>query len=116
MTVTGISFGVDRIMDFINSKEKTTTKIYIAALEPADQLASKLRSIGLNCTMDLADRPLRKQLEYVNARGIPYVIFYGPEESKSGKLKIRDMSSGKEHEFSLSALNKLKDFLEKNSM
>jgi len=37
-----------------------------------------------------------KNLEYANSLGIPFVLFVGKKELQEGKLKLRDMKSGKE--------------------
>ncbi|MBI2541914.1 histidine--tRNA ligase [Candidatus Woesearchaeota archaeon] len=99
----GISFGVDRIYDAIaekqESKQKTSTKIYvipIKTLSESMKIAQQLRAAGINTDIGLMERGPSKNLEYANSLGIPFVVFAGKKELEQGKLKLRDMGSGKE--------------------
>ena len=46
--------------------------------------------------IDLTGKGPSKNLQYANILGIPYVLFVGEEELKQGKVKLKDMKSGKE--------------------
>lgn len=48
------------------------------------------------CDIDLMGRRLGKQIEYANAIGARKVVIVGPQELKEGKVKVKDMKSGKE--------------------
>ena len=45
---------------------------------------------------DLMGRDMKRQLEYVNAQGIPFAVFVGPQELKKGRFTVRDMKTGKQ--------------------
>lgn len=60
------------------------------------KIATQLRNKGINTDIDLSGRDVKKNLEYAAAAGIPYVVFVGEKEMKAGKIKLRDMSRGKE--------------------
>ena len=99
----GVSFGVDRIYDALIEKEKilqrTKTKIYIIPIKTLNEsmkVAQQLRGGGINTDIDLLDKGPSKNLEYANSLGIPFVLFVGKKELQEGKLKLRDMKSGKE--------------------
>lgn len=102
----GISFGVDRLMELLKlAKErkapKSVVNIFIAVVGDeqypyAVGVAQQLRAAGANVSLDLTDRSLKKQFEYANANGMPFVAVIGEKEAKEGKLTLRDMSSGKE--------------------
>ena len=99
----GISFGVDRIYDALverqETKQKTNTKVYlipIKTLNESMKIAQQLRDAGINTDIDLNDKGPSKNLEYANSLGIPYVIFVGKKELEEGKVKLRDMKTGKE--------------------
>jgi len=47
-----------------------------------------------------------KALQYANSKGINYVLFVGEKELKSKKLKLKDMSSGKESNLGLNGIIK----------
>ena len=72
------------------------------------QLSKNLRNIGVPNEYDLMGRDLRKQLDYANSKGIPYLIVLGPKEIASGKIKLRDMKTGEEKEISLSKIDEIK--------
>jgi len=100
----GISFGIDTIVDALKLKNKlasvkTLTKAYIIPIKTdkeAVKLVDKLRSEEISAEIDLMQRGISKNLDYANSLGIPFVIFLGEKELKEGKLKLRDMKSGKE--------------------
>lgn len=66
----------------------------------ANQIASKLRN-KTKVSIDLMQRSLKKQLEYASKISAKKVIIIGPDEIKSGKLKVKDLDSGKEEELSI---------------
>ncbi|MBI5811048.1 MAG: 6,7-dimethyl-8-ribityllumazine synthase, partial [Deltaproteobacteria bacterium] len=53
------------------------------------------------CETDLNERNLRKQFDYANALGIPYVAVIGEKELSQKKLTLKDMKSGKEELLSI---------------
>lgn len=107
----GISFGLDRIYDAMAEKEKghekTNTQIYVIpinALNDGMKIAMQLRNAGIKTDIDLAQRGPSKNLEYANSLGIPYALFAGKKELAEGKLKLRDMKSGREETMALSGV------------
>ena len=91
------------IYDALIEKEKilqrTNTKIYIIPIKTLNEsmkVAQQLRGGGINTDIDLLDKGPSKNLEYANSLGIPFVLFVGKKELQEGKLKLRDMKSGKE--------------------
>ena len=114
----GISFGLDRIYDAYaekaNDGKKTTAKIFIApigTLKDSLKIAEELRNENVNVDIDLMGRGPSKNLNYANSMGIPYVLFIGEEELKQGKVKLKDMKSGKER---LLTAEELVVFLQEN--
>ena len=99
----GVSFGVDRIYDAIIEKQenkiKTNTKIYIIPIKTINEsirIAQQLRDAGINSDIDLMEKGPSKNLEYANSLAIPYALFVGSKELQEGKLKLRNMKTGKE--------------------
>jgi len=114
----GISFGVDRIYDAYVEKneivQKTVTKVYIIPINTFKEslkIAEELRNENVNVDIDLLGKGPSKNLQYANSLGIPYVIFVGQQELKQGKVKLKDMNSGKEQ---LMSAEELVIFLNKN--
>ncbi len=105
----GISFGLDRIYDALLSAKlvneiPTTTKVFVVPISDykvAVDIVERLRKAGINAETDIVGRGISKNLSYVNSLSIPYVIFVGEKEIKSGKFKLRDMKTGKEEMLTL---------------
>ena len=97
----GISFGLDAIIDAVKMEEtglKTVTKAYVISIgEPgiAMEVAEKLRAAKVNCDTDFSGK-VGKSIEYAGACSIPFVIFVGKREAKAGRIRIRNMVTGKE--------------------
>jgi len=99
---TGISIGIDRIMNVIGSStdKKSYARVYVASLgNVLDYLlyvANAFRGAGINTDINMTKRNIAKQLEYANAMRFRYVAIIGEREQSSNKLKLRDMVSGNE--------------------
>ncbi len=103
----GISFGVDRIydvMDELNLFPASTgqgTQVLLACFDAdgravALPLLTRLRAAGIPAELypDLAK--VKKQLDYANARQIPYVVLVGSDEVQSGQLSVKNMVTGEQ--------------------
>ncbi|MBI4018076.1 MAG: histidine--tRNA ligase [Candidatus Aenigmarchaeota archaeon] len=102
---TGISFGVERLVDIMEAEKmlelpKTKTSVFVAGagdVRPAVLKAAKeLRRAGISCEYDVMQRDLGKQLQYVNAKGVPYALIIGEKEAKEGIYRLRNMKTGEE--------------------
>ena len=100
---TGISFGLEPILEALKEKRKETKKtvtqvlvIPIQTLKESIKVAKKLRELGLKAEIDLLGRGISNNLSYANSLGIPYVVFAGKQELAKKKVKLRDMKTGKE--------------------
>jgi histidyl-tRNA synthetase len=121
---TGISVGIDRIVLAMEEKklfraEKTKTKVYIAAVSESCtneiiSLSRKFISSSIPTEFNTMRRNLRKELEYANVKGIPFVVVIGENEVKSKKAKLRNMASGEEKEFSIENPESIIKILGKN--
>ncbi|MBO0934296.1 histidine--tRNA ligase [Fibrella aquatilis] len=103
----GISFGVDRIYDVMDelnlfpASAGQGTQVLLACFDTdgrrvALPLLTKLRSAGVPAELypDLAK--VKKQLDYANARQIPYVVLIGSDEVQSGQLSVKNMVTGEQ--------------------
>ena len=114
---TGISLGVDRLMNFIQLDfGKTKVSVYIANVDEKSknkclEIAKELRGLGLSVEYDVMDRQLAKQLEYINSKGIKFAIVVGEREASSGVIKLRNMQSGSEKEIELRNLKRVADIV-----
>ncbi len=109
---TGVSFGIEPIMEIILKRDgavrQTVTDLLvipIKAKKEAIKVVQDLRERGLKVQVDLLDRSVAKNIEYADKLGIPYVGFLGEDEIKQGKIKIRNIKSGKEELIDISKVN-----------
>jgi histidyl-tRNA synthetase len=85
---------------------ESRTKAFIAVadsklMSDAIHVAQALRTAGINTQIDLMARSLKNQLEYASKAKIPFVIFVGEKELKSGKYTVKEMAKRKQGEFTL---------------
>lgn len=114
MPATGISLGLDRILEVMKENkmfetEKGNTKVFVAnvdntVIKNVIMIAKELRKNNINAQMDLMERNFGKQLEYASNSQIPYVLIVGKEEIKKKKFKLKDMKTGRQKEFSLTKI------------
>jgi histidyl-tRNA synthetase len=106
----GISVGIERLTTLISERtkerRKTETKLIVASVKPEFYIpslgvAQSFREAGIQCETDLNERNLRKQFDYANALGIPYLVVLGEKEISQKKVTLKDMKSGKEDLLSL---------------
>ena len=115
---TGISVGIERLVTLLAEKrkggKKTDTEVLVAPVKAEFYLqavaaARALRAGGVNCETDLNERHLRKQFDYANSLGIPFVAVLGEKEIGQKKVTLKDMRSGKEELLSVEeAIKKLR--------
>lgn len=82
-------------------KIKSTSELYICVMSEnqinyAQNLAQKIRNDGINVTVDYSGKKTGDQIKYADKNKIPFVIVIGEEEVKTGKLKIKELETGKE--------------------
>jgi histidyl-tRNA synthetase len=71
-----------------------------------------LRKAGVSAEIYPGESKLKKQMEYANKIKSPAVILYGEDEIKSGKLTLRNLSSGQEKSIEMKALvNEIKKII-----
>lgn len=97
---TGISLGIDRIAEIIDSYQKRKI-IYVAfankeVARRGIEIIRMLRESEIDVDFDLMERKLTKQLEYANSIGIEYVIIIGEKDLKNNEVTLRNMITGDE--------------------
>ena len=103
----GISFGADRIYDVLNAldlypKETITgTQLLfinfgVKETEYCLPVVSKARKAGIRTEMFADKSKMKKQMNYANAKGIPFVVLAGENEINEGKFTLKDMNSGEQ--------------------
>ena len=104
----GISFGIEPITESMKSNQsqeiRTQTKVFVLPIGTFPEslnIAQQLRESNINTEIDLMGKGISKNLNYVNAKSIPYTLFVGEDEINNNKFKLKDMVSGVEEELTL---------------
>jgi histidyl-tRNA synthetase len=117
MSGVGISFGIERIIDVMDTLEllpavdASACKVLFTYFDPEGQLkclglANSLRASGIPCEVYPDVAKIKKSFEYADKKGIKFVAVIGSEEIKSGLISLKDMISGSQEEFTLDQLSK----------
>ncbi len=103
----GISFGADRIYDVLNTLDlypkdavNATQLLFInfgdketAYCMPA---VAKARVAGIRTEMYPDSAKMKKQMNYANAKHIPFVALAGENEMNEGKFTLKNMETGEQ--------------------
>ena len=115
----GISFGLDVISEILKEKSArlgvqtpySVVKVLVVPFKNFSyglSVTQELRGRGISAIVDLEGRGVSKNMDFANRQKIPFIVFCGEKEQNEGKVKLRDMLSGKEELVSLpSVLAKL---------
>ena len=117
MSGIGISFGLDRLFLVIDELKLFPTISYnsvkvlllnFGASFSYDliEIANFLRLNKVNAEFYPDSISLKKQLNYANKNGIPFVLFYGDEEKEKNSYKLKDMKTGNQETLSREKLVK----------
>ncbi len=84
-------------------KIEAPAKLYVCVLNQdsiayAQDLAQKTRDSGVSTIVDYSGKKVGEQIQYADKNNIPYVVIIGENEIKTGKLKVKELSTGKETE------------------
>lgn len=101
----GISFGADRIYDVLNQLDlypdtvSTATQLLFINFGETEAAAclpilAKAREAGIRCEIYPDAAKMKKQMQYANAREIPFVAIVGESEMQEGKVTLKDMANG----------------------
>lgn len=108
----GISFGAERIYDvmeemdlFPESTFTGTQALFInfggEAEMKAFEYLQQFRANDIKAELFPSDDKFKKQMRYADNNNIPYVIFIGEEELRSGQLNMKDMQSGEQKAYGM---------------
>ena len=118
----GISFGADRIYDVLTGLNlfpealESSTKLLFAVMG-ADELryvlpiAKALRRAGVSVEVYPEATKLKKQFDYADKKAIPFISINGSNEMEAGTVNIKNLQSGEQKSFAVSALQDIQDFL-----
>jgi len=105
----GVSFGADRIYDVLHQldlfpKEVITgTRVLFVNFGTAEEkyilrVLPEFRKAGIETEIYPDKAKLKKQMNYANVKGIPFVALVGENEISKNVLTIKDMGTGGQKE------------------
>ncbi len=111
----GISFGADRIYDVLLALDKfpseavVGTSVLFANLGEREQsyvipVAKRLRDCGVAVEIYPDVAKLKKQFDYADKKGIPFLVIVGEEEMGRGVFNLKNLKSGEQSVLSESEL------------
>ena len=103
----GISFGADRIYDVLNQLElypeevTTATQLLFVNFGETETnyclpIADKARKAGIRTEIYPDSVKMKKQMQYANAKNIPFVAIAGETEIAEGKVMLKNMITGEQ--------------------
>ena len=103
----GVSFGFARIYDVMEELKlfpaniDVRTQVMVASFDDESHkeafiLGSKLRQAGIKTDIYPAPLKMKKQLNYADKNGIPFVVFIGENERTSRNWQLKSMDSGEQ--------------------
>ena len=103
----GISFGVDRIYDVLNTLDLypkdslTTTQVLFINFGDKETayclpIIYKVRESGIRAEIYPDAAKMKKQMSYANAKQIPFVVLAGENEMNAGKVTLKNMETGEQ--------------------
>ena len=115
MSGVGISFGADRIYDVMLGCDlfpeelNCSTRVIFLNFGGAEQAASlsllrQLRSAGVPAEIYPDAAKMKKQMEYANRRGIPFVVIIGSEELAAEEAAVKNMLTGEQQKVAFAEL------------
>ena len=101
----GISFGVDRIYDVLNTLDLypkdslTTTQVLFINFGEQETayclpIISQVRAHGIRAEIYPDAAKMKKQMSYANVKHIPFVVLAGENEMNAGKVTLKNMETG----------------------
>ncbi len=103
----GISFGADRIYDVLNTldlyPQETVTATQVLFINFGEKetdyclpIVAQCRAAGIRTEIFPDKAKMKKQMNYANAKQIPYVVLAGENEINAGKVTLKNMTTGEQ--------------------
>jgi len=122
MSGVGISFGADRIYDVMQGLGKfpatlgSSATLLFANMGPAEAayvlpIAAGLRAKGVSVEVYPDASKLKKQFDYADRKGIPFLSICGGDEAAEGIVSLKNLQSGEQKKFKAEDFDGMKEFL-----
>ena len=113
----GISIGLSRFFyqidkeNILEKENKSIAKVLVTSMDESQEeyaldVASQIRSAGINTDVFLEDKKLKAKFKYADKLNIPYVVVIGEDEMKNNTVTIKRMLTGEQE------TKKLEDIIE----
>jgi len=106
MPGVGISIGLTRLFfqltdnKIIEAGNRSISKVMIVSMvddfSKSIEVATKLRQNGINTQIYTDNAKIKKQFNYANRLGIPYVIIIGEDEINNNVVSLKNMETGEQ--------------------
>ncbi len=103
---TGTTIGLERIIDVMTEldmipESKTTSQVLVTIFDENTRSSSlsiirELRQSEIRSEIFFNSGNLKRQFNYANQKGIPFVLVIGPDEAKAGTITVKDMTSSEQ--------------------
>ncbi|ATU07748.1 histidine--tRNA ligase [Methanohalophilus portucalensis] len=101
---TGFGLGFDRIMEICELEPEQKKEVVLVATDDtrldAIGIARELRR-KVPVYLDIMKRNFKGQLSHANNIGARYVVIVGKREMEAGKVTLKDMESGEQHQLTV---------------
>ncbi|MBS9767810.1 MAG: histidine--tRNA ligase [Flavobacteriaceae bacterium] len=116
MSGVGISFGADRIYDvmlqlglFDHIKLEDQVQVFFVNFGEKEavyclKILQELRKKGINAELYPDSAKMKKQMNYANAKNIPFVALVGESEMETGLISVKNMETGEQEKMNLAEL------------
>lgn len=122
MSGVGISFGADRIYDVLKGLGKfpeglaSSARILFANMDQAVlpyivPVVRELREAGIACEIYPDAGKLKKQFDYADKKGIPFVSINGDSEAAAGTVNLKNLQTGEQKSFAKDNVSGILDFI-----
>ena len=123
MSGVGISFGADRIYDVLKGLDKFpkgiagSARVLFANMDESAlpyivPIVKMLRESGVACEIYPDKTKLKKQFDYADKKGIPFVSINGSDEALGGKINVKNLATGEQKSFDKDDVTAIAGFLE----
>ena len=117
MSGVGFSFGVDRLFDVMSELDLfdenaiETSQVLITNFDRVSELhglgiLSQLRDAGIRAELYPQADKMKKQFNFANKKGIPFVLMTGEDEIAAKKYTLKDMNSGTQNSYTIDEIIK----------
>lgn len=114
----GISFGADRIYDVLNTlglyPQEVERGVQVMFTNFGEEEAReamgcvwRLRDAGIPAMVYPDNAKMKKQMQYANAKNVPYVAIIGSEELKEGVATVKNMADGSQRKIELEKITEI---------